>query len=279
MTFSEKTWYEDWWDYFKWLSGQIDTFAAVAISSWAVSEVLMAASDHRVPIEDLALPVLVLATVVALYRAYRKKSGYVPASLVGESATSKGIFRKQKCGWNAALARQMLEERLQAADAALRRIEKGSEFIGPRQMDYNDYVVWLQMRPEMVLRMVRSAALLCTQEVPIAICSTKGEDDLVGLKREIVALSAIYECAKEAEVEWHEVVPPDEFREVHEMVYGWTQPIRNGVHRFLDILDELANVDRKTLKLGTASLPSFEIVFEKPDNLNEFSRRLDQISP
>lgn len=276
ISFTEKAWYEHVWEYCKEIPNELSAFAAVVVAMWAVAEVVMRAGGERVPLEELAIPILVLAFANLLYRTYRSKREYVPDALVGESEATKSIFRIQKCGWNAALAKRMLEERIQDADAAMDRIEKGSEFIAPRHMDDDDYFEWLQARPELILRMVRSAALLCTQEVPAALSSMKGEGDLPALKREVLALAAMYESAKEAEVEWHAVVPPDEFADIHEMVYGWTTPIRNGVRSFLEVLDILAKIDRRALKNGTASAPSFNIVFEKPENIDEFSRRLDR---
>lgn len=276
ISFTEKAWYENVWEYCKEIPNELSTFATVVVSMWAVAEVVMRASGERVSLDKLAIPILVLAVAVLLYRTYRSKREYVPDALVGESETTKSIFRKQKCGWSAALAKRMLEERIQEADAAMERIDKGSEFIAPTHMDDDDYFKWLQTRPELMLRMVRSAALLCTQEVPVALSSMKDEGDLPVLKREVLALAAMYESAKDAEAEWHGVIPPDEFADIHEMVYGWTTPIRNGVRSFLEVLDTLAKIDRRALKKGTASVPSFNIVFEEPKNIDEFSRRLDQ---
>lgn len=163
FSFTEKAWYEHAWDYFKGIPNELSTFATVVVSMWAVAEVVMRASDERVPLDELAIPILVLASAVLLYRTYCSRRNYVPDALVGESETVKSIFRKQRCGWNAALAKRMLEERIQEADAAMERIDKGSEFIEPRHMEYDGYVKWLQARPELILRMVQSAVLLCTQ--------------------------------------------------------------------------------------------------------------------
>lgn len=262
--FTEKAWYEHIWEYCKGIPNELITFATVVVSIWAVAEVVMMASDERVPLDELAIPILVVAFAVVFYRTYVTKRDYVPDALAGESEATKSIFRKQKCGWNSALAKRMLEDRIRETDAAMDRIDKGSEFIAPTHMNYDDYVAWLQTRPELMLRMVRSAALLCTQELPVAIGSTKGENDLAALKREVLALAAMCESAKDVEVEWHGVVPPEEFANVHEMVYGWTNPIRNGVRSFLEVLNSLAKIDRREIKKGTASPPSFNIVFEKP---------------
>lgn len=276
FSFTEKRWYEHAWEYCKGIPDESSTFATIVVSMWAVAEVVMRASGESVPLDELAIPILVFAATVLLYRTYRSKRDYVPDALVRESEDAQSIFRKQKCGWSAALAKRLLEERIQEADAAMERIDKGSEFIAPSHMDYDDYVEWLQTRPELILRMVRSAALLCTQEVPVAVGSTKGESDIVALKREVTALAMMYESAKDVEIEWHGVVPPNEFADIHEMVYGWTAPIRSGVHSFLEVLDQLAKIDRRALKKGTASVPSFNIVFEKPENIDEFSRRVSE---
>ncbi len=277
FTFTEKAWYEHLWEYCKGIPREAGTFATVVVSMWAVAEVFMRASGQRVPVDELALPILVLAFAVLLYRTYRAKADYVPEALVGESEAARSIFRKQKCGWSAALAKRLIEDRIQEADGVLYRIDKGSEFIVPTHMDYYDYVDWLRTRPELILRMVKSAALLCTQEVPAAIGATRGENDLPALKREVVALVAMYESAKNMEVEWHRVVPPEDCENIHEMVYGWTIPIRKGVHNFLEVLDALSKVNRRALKKGAVSMPSFNIEFEEPENIDEFCRRIDEM--
>lgn len=275
FSFTEKTWSEHAWEYCKGIPNEFGTFATVVVSTWAVAEVVMRASGESVPLNELATPILALAFAILLYRTYCSKRDYVPAALIGESEATKSIFRKQKCGWNAALAKHMLEDRIQGADAAMERIEKGSEFIAPKLVEYDEYVRWLQTRPELTLRMVRSAAQLCTQELPLVLGSTRSERDLSDLKREVQTLAAVYESAKAVESEWHAVVPPNELKDIHEMMHGWTIPIRSGVHSFLNVLDTLANIDRRSLKIGTASVPSFKIVFEKPENIDELTRRLE----
>lgn len=62
------------------------------------------------------------------------------------------------------------------------------------------------------------------------------------------------------------------------MCYGWSKPIRQGVNKFVEILDELASLDRKNLKSGAVVPPSFNIEFDAPENIDEFIRRLKALN-
>lgn len=169
FSFTEKTWYEHVWEYCKKMPAEIGVFAALVISTGAIAEVISRASGEYVSIEELAGPILLFSSTVLLYRMYRSKRDYVPNALVGESEAVKYIFVKQKCGWNAALAKRMLEDRIRNVDASMERINRGAEFIEPRKVDRSCYIDWLQSRPESLTRMIRSVALMCTQEVPIVV--------------------------------------------------------------------------------------------------------------
>jgi len=169
FSFSEKTKAEFIKEFFAYFGKEAGTFLATAITLWAMAEVLAAATDGHAPIGDLAVPVLVVALIVTVYRAYRKQQSYVPEVLSSESSAVKRMFRQQRCGWNAALARQMLIDRIGEAEATLERIELGAEYVQPRRVEQQEYITWLQTRPTAMLRLVRSAMILVTSELPAAI--------------------------------------------------------------------------------------------------------------
>lgn len=104
----------------------------------------------------------------------------------------------------------------------------------------------------------------------------KKEGDLPALKQELVALTLMYEKARDMEVEWRQLVPPDELLDIHEMARGWSTPIRNGIRDFLEVLSVLESVDRHKVKKGEIVLPSFNIVFDPPENVGEFNRRVSE---
>jgi hypothetical protein len=277
IEFTEKRWYESALDFLRFLPGEAPTFAALVVSLWAISEVVMAAAGNRVPVATLAASVLAIAAMAAGLKAYGRFRRYVPKTLQPESSQVQHIFRKQRCGWQLALTRQMLIDRIARSEIELDRVSRGAAFVYPRHLSGWEYFSWLTSRPEAIQRLVHSVAALCTQDLPAVVAGVRDEGALGRLQVEVDALAALYEHAKNFEIECHEIVPPEPFDDVHKMTHGWTQTIRNGVEEFLRVLSQLASLDPKAIEAGEIQLPSFNIVFEAPDNLDEFCRKLDLI--
>ncbi len=278
VSFSEKRWYEHLRAFSRYISGEIAAFIALVISLWGVIEVMAQIADNPVPLKDLVLPVLAVSSIVIIYKAFSKYRSYVPDSLKSESKIIQQIFWKQKCGWQFALARQMMEDRIQEHESTLARIASGAEFIPPKTIPSDDYIVWLNDRPETVIRLIRSVAIQSTSELPRCLAHASSEEHLGDIKRRVLSLVSLYEQAKYFEIECHQIVPPEAFSKVHEMTYGWTEPIRKGVQEFMEIIGKLSSIDVRELKAGTAAPPSFSITFESPSNIEEFCKRLGEIN-
>lgn len=277
IQFTEKRWYEAVLDFFRFLPAEAPTFATLVVTLWALAEVIMAAAGNRAPVVTFAISVLVIAAMVTGLRAYGRFKNYVPTALQSEAVQVQQIFRKQRCGWQLALTRLMLNNRISSAEIELDRVIRGAAFIPPQQLKSPEYFSWLTSRPEAIQRLVHSVAVLCTQDLPGVVAGVRDEGGLARLKVEVDALAALYSHAKDFEIECHEIVPPEPFEDAHKMTHGWTQTIRSGVAEFLTILDKLASLDAKALQAGTIEPPSFNITFDAPDNLDEFSRRLELV--
>lgn len=278
ITFTEKSWYEFILDYAKRLPAEVNFFITTTISLWAISEIIMTVTKNRLPIQYFAFPVISLALFVSIYKAILAQNKYIPESLKTESIKIQKIFRKQKWGWQAAIVMQMLLERIEKTEATLERIKRGTEFIQPTKMDYEDYIAWLLLRPEVIRRLEHSVTQICTKDLPMVLATTKSEDDLKSLRNEIEALAKMYEFAKNVELDCHAIIPPEGFEYLHEMTQGWTDTIRSGVHQFVKILDELAHIDGKQLKAGNSTPPTFEITIDAPKNLDAFNKALRKFS-
>lgn len=277
IQFTEKRWYESVWEFLRFLPGETPTFVALVVSLWAMAEVIMAAAGNRVSIETLAASVLAVAVTAAGFKAHRRFRSYVPKTLQPESAQVQQIFRKQRCGWQLALTHQMLIDRIGKAEIELDRVSRGAAYVRPKHLSGRDYLSWLTSRPKAIQRLVHSVAVLCTQDLPAIIADTRDEGALDRLQVEVEALAALYQHAKNFEMECHEIVPPEPFGDVHKMTHGWTQTIRDGAAEFLGVLSQLASLDAKAIAAGEIQPPSFNIVFKVPGNIDEFCRRLDLI--
>lgn len=279
VNFTEITWHERIWKFASYLPRQIPLFAAVTASFWGVSEVLAEVGGEALSLKDLAIPALLTALVVAMYRAFKEYITYVPAALTAESKAAKRIYRGGRSGWQFALAREMLLRRLSRLNATLNRIESGSQFTRPVHMSGADYLAWLQRQPEILVRLVHAVAVQCTAECPRVIGMTNDEDDLPALKNAIDQLAELYEEAAKFEIEVRGVVPPEELKRIHQMTFGWSSPIRNGMIRFLEVLESISRINVKRVNAGQDSIPDFGMEFLPPDNLNDFVMAIDSVKP
>lgn len=285
MIFSEKTLVDHIWEFIKRLPQEIIPFLILIGTLSGFVIMLTEALNYRAAIGEIALPVITLAFLAVFYKAYTKYINYTPEALQGESDAVKIIFRKQKCGWQFALAWQMLSDRISNINLTLDRVDKGAEFIEPVYLAPEEYEYWLKLRPIALKRLVRAAMIQCTDEMPsflgaikIIPRAVKNEKLLTEFKNRVLALAQLYEHTKNYEIECHQIIPDDPLSEaVHEMTYGWTHPIQEGINEFMDILFTLSNIDRKLLKLGKAQVPDFNIIMRAPDNVDEFNRRFDEM--
>lgn len=278
ITFTEKDHWEKLKDFSQFIPREFATFSSVAASSWALAEVFIAVFENRPSLVSLVIPVAAIAAVVTLYKAYFSYSSYVPDALASESTNAQIIYRQQRFGWQWALAKEMLENRIQGSSSELKRIRRGAEFVEPRRLTHSEYFAWVRIRPEAISRLLTAVTIQCTGDLPAAIGSTKHEADLLKLKLEIEALANFYRTATRFELDCHAIVAPEEFEQLHEMSHGWTDTIREGINQFMGIVSKLAELDKRQVKEGIDP-PEFEIKFDSPENIEEFNVRLHRVDP
>lgn len=279
VTFSETVWYEKLWRIVSYLPSQVPLFTTVTISFWGVAEVFAQIGGETLSLQNLAVPALGTALAVAIYRAIQKYANYVPETLASESTTAKKIYRKGRSGWQFALAKEMLVERIAAFDRTLERIESGSQFIPPINLPGREYLKWMQRKPEILLRLIRAVAIQCTSEMPSVLATTRKEADLASLRYSVEQLASLYEETAKFELEIRGVTPPKELEDIHQMTFGWSTPVREGITDFVEVLNAISKIDVKQVAAGTAHMPSFEITFPPPPNIDEFDVALKSIPP
>lgn len=277
VTFSETVWYERLWRIVSYLPDQVPLFTAVTISFWGVAEVLAEIDGETLSLRNLATPALGTALAVAIYRAAQKYANYVPEALASECTAAKKVYRRGRSGWQFALAKEMLVDRITSFDRTLERIESGSQFISPKHIPGPEYLEWLQRKPEILLRLIRATAIQCTSELPSVLATTKKDADLSNLKNSVEQLAHLYEEATKFELEVRGVMPPEELEGIHQMTFGWSAPVRNGITNFVDVLDAISKIDAKRVAAGTAPMPDFGIKFLPPHNIDKFTEAIKSV--
>ena len=277
ISYCEKKWFEHIWDLRKYIYGEIFSFFVLVGLLWGFIQVFIAASGNNAAVGEFAFPVIMIAVLLVFYKAYLNYRSYAPEELINESDAVKYIFWKQNCGWQFKLAWQMLSDRVDRIDLTLERIKTGAEFIEPIYLSSKEYYNWLESRPEALKRLIHAAMIQCTMDIPSILKRTSAEEHLPELKARLIALIQLYEYTMKYEIECHKIVPQEPYSELHELTYGWTNPIQKSINEFMQILHTLGNVDRKLLIKGEVCVPNFNIDINAPDNIEEFCNKLNDI--
>lgn len=276
-TYSEKVFREKLLDFSKFLSRQIPLFATVTASIWGVAEVITSVNGERLSLNTLSTPSLAVALAIALYRAYKEYKNYVPEALSSENQSAINVYRRGESGWNFALAKEMLMKRISELDRTLDRVAIGSEYIPPKNVSATEYLEWIKARPETLRRLSHATATQCTKELPEVIGKTQNEQDLIPLKGSIEQLAKLYKELVNFEIEGRSINPPAKLIELHEMTWGWTEPIREGTSNFIELMEVLSKLNVKRILSGEDKIPNLMIEFPEPKNMNKFSEKLGSL--
>lgn len=276
---SEITWLERLRKITARLPDQAPLFAAVTISFWGVAEVISQIGGESLSLRNLALPALATAVSVAVYKAVQAHLRHVPDALAGESSAAVSAFRRGKPAWQFHMAREMLLQRIATVDRRLERIKSGAEFIRPQHLSPPDYLSWLQKRPELLQRLIRAVAVQCTQDLPRILATTTDETTLFDVKDAVEQLALLYEEAARLELEVRGIKPPEHLATVHRLMLDWSDPIRDGIAKFLGVLEAISKVDVRSSVSGSRKLPDFSISFDSPENVAALGRELQALGP
>ena len=96
-----------------------------------------------------------------------------PEGFENESVTSKRIAQMQRARWEHLLAKQLLLENLRDLDDELTALEEGRVFVLiKRRPNFAEYINWVGVGPNNVLRMVDVVNKLLIHDLPSALAST-----------------------------------------------------------------------------------------------------------
>jgi hypothetical protein len=211
----------------------------------------------------------------ALFRCIHIYQNTVPAGLEYESTTIHRIAFSKKYYWEYALAFELVKSRIEKIDRNLEDVICNRIHIKiTKTMNIEQYIDWLQTRPNNLLQIVAVAKQLLIFDLIEAIHADEtNEVDYPNLIRIVNLIRDLYQNAFDFEVEGREIKIPEGFEVVHEIQAGWASVIRDGFHQMLDILDSVA-----TRKKGDFSPLDKTIVFEESPRIDEFGDELDRIS-
>lgn len=218
---------------------------------------------------------LSIVLISSLFRRIHVYRNSVPEGLEHETLKVQKISFSKKQYWEYALAYELVKSRIKKIDRNLEDVIGNRIHIKvTKTMSAEQYIDWLQTRPENLLRIVAVAKQLLIFDLIEAIhANESNEVDYHNLIRVIELIKGAYKSAYDFEVEGREIKIPEGFEVVHEIQASWVSVIRDGFHQMLEVLQSVATRDK-----GDFSPLDKTIIFEEPERIDEFGEELDKIS-
>jgi len=239
---------------------------------------IIAAVSYLLSANLSGLPVFVLivclSAIVTLGRTLHRLWHAVPAGFENESKEAQRLAHLRPPLWEYRLARSLLDSKIATIDVDLDNLLQGRTFVKleSRPM-FSEYVRWLQLRPNNLIKMIGVAEQLILVDLPAAAFSTAGKPaSPEAILRTVSLIEKLYREAYQFELEGHTVVPPTQLVAIHHIQQGWVISIGGGIQQLLGFFDRMATLDpKKSHKV------EYEIVFKEPAGMAEFSRELEKI--
>lgn len=198
----------------------------------------------------------------------------VPKGLENESVTIQRIARSKKHFWEYVFVHERLEFNLKTIERQLEDILNNRVHINiVKELSADEYIKWVQIRPQNILRIVHVAKQLLIVELVNGLSSSDdNEADYQRFIRLTDLIAALYKELYQYEVDARQISMPDEFRAIHDMQSDWVVSIRDGFQQMMSVLKAISVRER-----GDLSPVKGTIVFEEPPRLAEFSTELQKL--
>lgn len=273
--------YTSWWEHLlSFTKAYWKRFLFYALAFFGVVWGLIEAASFFFPGSHLdssyalgaALSLCILGSLVRCSSEYRNA---IPEGLENESLTAQSIVRSKKPFWEFALAHELVSSRIEKIDTDLDDLLNNRVSVKiQRNMNVEDYVDWLKMRPDNLCQLVDVSKQLFVFDLINTISVKEGDEvDLKALIRVADLIENIYRDVYEYEVEGRSIKIPEEFEHLHSLQNEWIAVIPDAFSQLLKILDSVAKRTKDDLSPVEAT-----VTFAEPPKMDEFSQELDRLT-
>ncbi|HCG8254122.1 TPA: hypothetical protein NJ905_004426 [Vibrio parahaemolyticus] len=220
---------------------------------------------------------LTLVAFSALFAILRCAFSYltsVPKGLEDEPIAIQNIARSKKHFWEYAFVHERLKVNLTTIDSQLEDVLNDRVHINiVKELNADEYIKWVQIRPQNVLRIVQVAKQLLIVELVNGLSSSDDHEvDYQKFIRLTDLITDLYKDLYQYEVDARQIAVPDEFRAIHDMQSEWVVSIRDGFQQMMSVLHSISVRNKNDLSPVRGT-----IVFEEPPRLTEFSTELQRL--
>lgn len=270
--------YKTWWDHVRGVFSQPLRLLAVTVAVfgtlWTIGEASIQFLELN-PRGWTSYFILCGFSLVAglTWQVYRYIN-ICPDGLEATSRRARRIAHLQRPKWEFAFAKILLAERVGPIDRECSDLLSGNVFVyATKPRDFMEYFRWLQSRTDNLLRMLEVAKFLLLQELPSAMRSTAEQH--ASPERLLAAVESIerfYRETVEFERSSHAIIPPEDWRKLHNLQVGWAEPIRDAVLQMFRFLQQMTELDPTK-----ESNVQFTIEFKESPHVDEYCNELSRL--
>ncbi len=262
----------------EWKSLVTKCFAAL-VGLWTIIEAIsyLLAADLRGM--RVLLVALFLSAILALTHTIYRLWHAVPIAFENESREAQRLAHLQPPLWQYRLAYSLLKVKLATIDPYLADLLDGRAFVELTSMPrFSEYIRWLRLRPDNLIRMMAVAKQLILVDLPRAIVPSDGRaPSPETILRAADRIERLYSDTYQFELGAHRIMPPTKLASIHQIQHTWVRSIRDGVQQVMGFLEQCTDLDPKK-----SHRIEYEIVFKDPGGIEEFNgeiARLEKLSP
>ncbi|MEX0678079.1 MAG: hypothetical protein WD063_13440 [Pirellulales bacterium] len=198
----------------------------------------------------------------------------VPEGFERVSTHARRIAHLQRPLWEFHLAKTLLAQKLGAFERELRDMEAGRFFVNAEKPEsLQAYIRWAGTRTENLFNMLSVAKQLILNDFPAALQSTaENPAEPKRILGAVESLARFYGETVAFERSSRAVLPSEHLKELHQLQLGWSDSIRDGVRQLFRFLQQMCECDPD----GENHI-HFQIVFEEPNGVSQFSEELDRL--
>lgn len=210
----------------------------------------------------------------ALFWTIRAYLRDCPVGLEHESPNARRIAQVQRARWEYRLARQLLQDVLLDLDDELAALADGRVFVPvERKPDPTDYAEWAGLGPANVLRMLEVAQQLLVLDLPTALGSPDNDGKPREIRNVVYRIRDLYRATLAFEQSRRSVEPPEGAERLHELQFGWTDPVRDGVRQMFGFFE--AVLDLESIKDAEVA---YTVTMDSPANVQKFNEELERLT-
>jgi CAP12/Pycsar effector protein, TIR domain len=206
----------------------------------------------------------------------KKLKGFIYENLIdleNETELIKKIAIEKSDYWEFFLSSELLKSRLTEINISYLELEKGLVFQKSRTLDIDGFSEWFSNSTQDFIRLIS----IFKQAFEIELIKSYGEPGIAGNVFEIKsAVDKITSFCKELlawEYELQGIIPPDELKEVTELMKGWTKGLIDTINEFPLKLDESFSPEN----IAKGKDINLTLTFPPPPNADKISEIIERV--